>query len=186
MALTPLDVQQQRFRSRFGGGLDRAEVDAFLTLVAAELEKLIRENTELREDQRTMKRLLDDFRAREETLKETMLTAQRVTEEIKRAADKEADIIIGRAELEAERILDSAQQRLTELLSDIGELKRQRAQFLSQVRATLDQHQALLAIAAEDPQQPRLEENLAVLRKRGLAPPPVSSVPAATATGTKD
>ena len=106
MGLTPLDIQQQRFRSRFGGGLDKAEVDAFLNLVATEMEKLVRDNNELREDQRATRRLLEDYRSREDTLKETMITAQKVTEEIKRAADKEADIILGRAELDAERIIE--------------------------------------------------------------------------------
>ena len=184
MALTPLDIQQQRFRTRFGGGLDKAEVDAFLNLVAGELEKVIRDNVELKDDQRVMKRLLEDYRAREEALKETMITAQRVTEEIRRAADKEADVVLGRAELEAERILDNAQERLTELLRDIGELKRQRAQFLSQLKGTVDQHRALLAVAESDETGHKLEENLAVLRKRAGAPAPVSQVPAAV--GQKD
>ncbi|HEY1101583.1 MAG TPA: DivIVA domain-containing protein, partial [Myxococcota bacterium] len=100
MALTPLDIQQQRFRTRFGGGLDKTEVDAFLGLVANEVEKLIRDNTELREEQRATRRLLEDYRAREDALKETMITAQRVTDEIRRGAEKEADIILGRAELD--------------------------------------------------------------------------------------
>ncbi len=174
MPLTPLDVQQQRFRTRFGGGLDKAEVDAFLNLVSNELERLTRENTELREEQRATRRLLDDYRSREEALKETMITAQKVTDEIKRAADKEADIILGRAELDAERIIERAQDRLTELLRDIAELKRQRAQFLSQTKAVVDQHRALLAVAEEEGTGHRLEENLAVLRKRAVgAPAPV-------------
>jgi len=178
MPLTPLDVQQQRFRTRLGGGLDKAEVDAFLNLVANELERLIRENTELREDQRATRRLLEDYRSREEALKETMITAQKVTDEIKRSAEKEADIILGRAELDAERIIERAQDRLTELLRDIAELKRQRAQFLSQTKAVVDQHRALLAVADDDEGGHRLEENLAVLRKKAVGgPAPVSQVP---------
>jgi cell division initiation protein len=165
MALTPLDIQQQRFRSRFGGGVDKNEVDAFLHLVATEFEKLHRENNELRDDERTSKRLLEDYRAREEALKETMITAQKVTDEIKRSATKEAEIIIGRAELEADKILERAQDRLTDLLRDIGELKRQRAQLLSQLKATIDQHRALVAVAEDDGAH-GLEDNLAVLRKR--------------------
>jgi cell division initiation protein len=172
MAITPLDIQQQRFRTRFGGGLDKVEVDGFLNAVAAEVERLIRENNELREEQRSLKRLLDDYRAREEALKETMITAQRVTEEIKKAAEKEADIIIGRAELEAERIQEQAVQRRSELLADIAELKRQRAQFLGQLRGVLNTHQKLLDVAEEDVSGPRVEENLAVMRKRPAAAPP--------------
>jgi cell division initiation protein len=167
MPLSPLDIQQQRFRARFGGGLDKAEVDAFLNLVASELEKLIRDNAELREEQRATRRLLEDYRAREDALKETMITAQKVTEDIKRAAEKEADIIVSRAALDAERLVERAQERLTELLTDIAELKRQRAQFLAQTKAVVDQHRALLAVAAEDEGAHRLEENLAVLRRRG-------------------
>lgn len=169
MGLTPLDIQQQRFRTRFGGGLDKAEVDAFLNLVSSEMEKVVRDNNELREEQRATRRLLEDYRSREEALKETMITAQKVTEDIKRAAEKEADIIVGRAELDAERILQRAQERLTELLQDIAELKRQRAQFLSQTKAVVDQHRALLAVADDDEGAHRLEENLAVLRKRTAA-----------------
>lgn len=172
MPITPLDIQQQRFRTRFGGGLDKVEVDAFLNAVAAEVERLLRENSELREDQRSMKRLLDDYRAREEALKETMITAQRVTEEIKKGAEKEADIIIGRAELEAERIQEQAVQRRSELLAEIAELKRQRTQFLGQLRGLLGTHQKLLDVAEEDAGATRVEENLAVMRKRP-APAPV-------------
>jgi len=177
MALTPLDVQQQRFRVRLGGGVDKNEVDAFLNLVAHELEKVLRENHELREEQRSSRRLLEDYRGREEALKETMVTAQKVTDELKRGAQKEADIILGRAELEADRMLERAQQRLTELLGDIGELKRQRAQLLSQLKATIDQHRSLVAVAEEEGAH-GIEENLAVLRKRASnAASPSSSAP---------
>jgi cell division initiation protein len=174
MPITPLDIQQQRFRTRFGGGLDKAEVDAFLNAVAAEVERLIRENNELREDQRVLKRLLDDHRAREEALKETMITAQRVTDEIKKGAEKEADIIIGRAELEAERIQEQALQRRSELLAEIAELKRQRAQFLGQLKGLLNTHQKLVEVAEEDASATRVDENLAVMRKRP-APAPVAA-----------
>ena len=169
MPITPLDIQQQRFRTRFGGGLDKLEVDAFLNAVAAEVERLLRETHALTDDVRAQRRLIDDYRAREEALKETMITAQRVTEEIRHAAEKEADIIIGRAELEAERIKEKAQSRLTELLSDISELKRQRAQFLAQLQGLLHTHERLLAVAEAEEQQPKLEENLAVMRKRAPA-----------------
>jgi cell division initiation protein len=164
--LTPLDIQQQRFRTRFGGGLDKTEVDAFLNTLATQFEALVRENQELREEDRHNKRMLEELRAREEALKETMITAQRVTEEIKRQAEKEADIIMGRAELEAEAMVEHAQSRLTELLSDIAELKRQRAQFMGQLKGLIDTHHRLLDVAEQDAGTHKLEENLAVMRKR--------------------
>lgn len=166
MHITPLDIQQKRFRLAWRG-LDKAEVDAFLNLVASELEKVTAELNSMREDQRRQKRLIDEYREREQALKETMITAQRVTEEITSNAKKEADIIIGRAELEAEKILENAQDRLTEMLGDISELKRQRAQFLGQLKGVVDTHQKLIKVAEDDENRGRgVEENLSVMRKR--------------------
>lgn len=173
MPMTPLEIQQQRFRARFGGGVDRTEVEAFLTAVAAEVERLIREGNEVKDEARTLRRLVDDHRAREEALKETMITAQRVTEEIKKAAEKEADIIIGRAELEAERIQDQAVSRRSELLAEIAELRRQRAQFIGQLKGLLGTHQKLVEVAEHDDLRADEQGSLAVLKKR---PSPVSAL----------
>ena len=74
-------------------------------------------------------------------------------------------------------MIERAQERLTDLLRDIAELKRQRAQFLSQTRAVVDQHRALLAVAEDDEGAHRLEENLAVLRKRVAGGPASLSHP---------
>ncbi len=170
MRITPLDIQQQRFRTIWRG-LDKAEVDAFLNTVAAEFEQVIREVNDLKEEQRRQKRVIDEHKERENALKETMITAQRVTDEIQRAAKKEADIILGRAELEAERIVEAAQERLTELLREIGELKRQRAQFLAQMKGLILTHEKLLEVAAQEEQEgQKVEANLTVMRKRQPAP----------------
>lgn len=192
MRITPLDIQQQRFRTVWRG-LDKAEVDAFLNTVAAEFEGLVREVNDLKEEQRRQRRVIDEHKERENALKETMITAQRVTDEIQRAAKKEADIILGRAELEAERIVEAAQARLTELLRDIGELKRQRAQFLAQLKSLIHTHEKLLEVAAQEEQEAAragmIEEKLAVMkrRERPSAPAPVRTdegeAPEAVRTG---
>lgn len=165
MSITPLDIQQRSFRTHWRG-LDRTEVDAFLNLVANEFETLTREVNELREDQRHQGQMLSEYRAREQAIQDTMITAQRVTEEITDSAKKEADIIIGRAELEAEKLLEAAQERLTQILGDISESKRQRAQFLSQLKGVVETHQRLISIADEE--TGGVEDNLAVMRRPGV------------------
>jgi len=162
--ITPLEVQQKRFSVRFRG-LDRAEVDAYLNVLATELEALTRELHELREGETRSRRLLDEYRARESAIKETMITAQRVTEELHENAKKEADILIGRAELEAEKLLERAQGRLTELLSDIAEAKRQKAQLHASLKGVLDGHAKMIAISEEADREPGIEEKLAVMRR---------------------
>ena len=171
MKISPLDIQEQRFRTAWRG-LDRAEVDAFLNLVASELESLIRENHDLKEELRRARNMLDQFREREQALKETMITAQKITDDIKHAARKDAEIVVGQAELEAEKILQKAHSRLIAVIDDIHELKRQRAVLTQSLKGTLETHQRLLEIQKEEEQEPRhnIEEKLKVLGRKGPRP----------------
>ena len=165
MKISPLDIQQQRFRTTFRG-LDRGEVDAFLNLVASEVETLNRRINELEEDNRRQRNSLDEFRDREQALKETMITAQKITEDIKAGAQKEAEVIVANAEMEADRVVAASHARMTGLLEDINELKRQRTTFLERLRGLLETHRKLLEMEHDDPTElRRIEENLSVLRQ---------------------
>jgi len=141
--LSPLDVQQQQFRSVFWG-FDGKEVDAFLDVVAKELEGLIRDNKSLREELARRDSELQSFKEREQNLKETMLTATRITEDIKQNARKEAEIVVAQAEGQAEQIVQNAHSRLSRVLEDLDELKRQKTQFEETLRSMIQTHMKLL------------------------------------------
>ena len=178
MKITPLDIQQQRFRTVWRG-LDRAEVDAFLNLVASEVEALFRDNHDVKEELRRTRNMLDQFREREQALKDTMITAQKITEDIKHAARKDAEIIVGQAELEAEKILQNAHSRLISIIDDIHELKRQRAILRENLKGVLETHKKLLEInSEEDPETRNIEEKLKVLGKRAPRAVDTESTPA--------
>jgi cell division initiation protein len=154
MRITPLDVQQKRF-SRALRGYDREEVEAFLSLVAAELEELVRASTSLREEAQRKDEVIADHRSRERALQETLVTAQKASEEIREAARKEAEIALSEAELQAERIVQGAHQRFLRIVDDIHEMKRQRVQFEAMLRSVVESHQKLLEafrdVGGEDP-----------------------------------
>ena len=141
--LSPIDVQQQKFRSVLWG-FDGKEVDAFLDVVAKELEGLIRDNKSLREELARRDSELQSFREREQNLKETMLTATRITEDIKQNARKEAEIVVAQAEGQAEQIVQNAHSRLSRVLEDLDELKRQKTQFEETLRSMIQTHMKLL------------------------------------------
>jgi cell division initiation protein len=128
------------------GGLDPNDVDAFLQMVAAEMESLIRENAELKEQGRKISLQLEEFARREVTLRETMLAAQKVTEEMKANAQKEANLIVTEAELKGERIVADAEGRLLQLNNQIHEIRRQKAQFESGLKSLLDSHLKMLTL----------------------------------------
>lgn len=146
MNITPLDIQQQQFKGKMLGGLDPHDVDAFLQMVAAEMESLIRENTELKEQAKKVALHLDELSQREVSLRDTLLAAQRVTEEMKANAQKEATLVISEAELKGERIVADAENRLIQLNNQIHEVRRQKLQFETNLKSLLETHLKMLAL----------------------------------------
>ena len=146
MNISPLDIQQQQFKGKMLGGLDPNDVDAFLQMVAAEMEALIRENTELKENARKTSLQLEEFSKREVSLRETMLAAQKITEEMKANAQKEANLLVSEAELKGEKIVAEAENRLLQLNNQIFEVRRQKVQFESNLKSLLEAHLKMLSM----------------------------------------
>ena len=146
--LTPLEIQKQTF-ARVLKGYHIDEVRAYLHLIAEEIERLVkdvdrlaRENAHLRED-------LDDHSHRERILKDTLLSAQKVSEDVKTNARKEAELIVKDAELLAERVVSQAMQRVGDLERAILDLKLERRSARQKLATTLETMQQLLALDAE-------------------------------------
>lgn len=146
MKITPLDIQQQQFKGKLFRGLDPEDVDGFLQQVSQELEDLIRENNDLKEQAQRYQSEKEEIRQREDNLRETMLAAQRITEEMKANAQKEASLAISEAELKAERILTEAENRLADLNNQIQEIRREKIRFESSLKSLLDSHYKILSI----------------------------------------
>lgn len=149
MKITPLDIQQQRFKTRFRG-FDVREVDTFLEQMADVLESLQSEDQRLRKEIKRLQLEGQGYREREESFKRAMLNSQKVLEQMKQNARKSAELVVAEAEVTAEKILNRAQNRLAQLHEDIIELKRQRMQIEVQIRSVIESHAKLLEIGKED------------------------------------
>jgi cell division initiation protein len=148
MKLTPLDIQQQQFKVRFRG-FDVREVDRFLEQAADALTDIQERAKRQEEEIRRLRLEKQGFKEREETFKRAMLNSQKVLEQMKENARRSAEVIIADAEVKAEKILNRAHARLSQLHEDIAELKRQRIQIEVQLRAVLDAHTKMLEIGKE-------------------------------------
>ena len=140
---------QQQFKGKMLGGLDSDDVDSFLQAVAVEMEGLLRENTELKEQANRQSRELSDHAQREKDLRETMLAAQRITDEMKANAQKEAELIVSEAQLQAKRLVDEAERKVADLQGRIQEVRRQRLQFEVEFKALLDNHARMIGSGAQ-------------------------------------
>jgi cell division initiation protein len=104
MKITPLDVQQQEFKTRFRG-YDCEEVDAFLRSVSEAMESLVKENAGLREQLDMTEVQLQGIRKKESALNDILVSTQAMAENLKQGAHREADLILKEAELKAEDVL---------------------------------------------------------------------------------
>jgi len=133
MRITPLDIQQKQFSVKFRG-FDMEEVDSFLELVREEMEELLRENANLREEAKRYEKQLKEYKNLEGTLRDTLVGTQQMVEEFKRNAQKEAELIKKEAQLEAERMIKQAQEKVIKIHEDITDLKGVRRHFKEEVR----------------------------------------------------
>jgi len=83
-------------------------------------------------------------------LKETLLTTQKVTDELKSNARREAELLLADAGLRAEKVVLAAEEQRLELVNEIREIKRQRIDFESSLRALLDKHLRMLDLDVRD------------------------------------
>jgi len=161
MKISPMDIQRQEF-ARVVRGYDREEVRTYLNIVAEEVAALQRERDSLDQQVQNMQGLLDEHRQREAILKNTLLTAQRVSEEIREVARKQSENVVKEAEMQADRLLELAQSRAHEVERGILELRGQRTSLRTDIRSLVTRLTHLLDLQEEA----ELEDNLRFLKRR--------------------
>jgi cell division initiation protein len=149
MRITPLDIRKQEFRKTMRG-LDSDEVYAFLTTVAEEYEAVLSDNKQLRERIVEIEERLKEYKTIETNLRNTLLTAERVTSETKENARKEASLIVREAEVEAEKAAEAIRAHTQQLRREVLELKRQKDNYLTRFRTLLESHHRVLDGFQED------------------------------------
>ncbi|MBD3242802.1 MAG: DivIVA domain-containing protein [Chitinivibrionales bacterium] len=149
MHITPLDIRKHPFRKTFKG-FDPDQVNSFLNLIADEYENLIRTNNELATQLKSAEQKLEQYTKIEKTLNETLLTAQRATDEARVNAQKEAELILKDAQIRAGRYEDDARRRVEAVESDLVALRNQRDSFLARFKSMLRTQLDLLTTISED------------------------------------
>jgi cell division initiation protein len=149
MKITPLDIQQAGFKVRMRG-YDRQEVDSFLDAITEDYEALVRENKSLREKVTESENQLAELRKKEVTLNNTLMRAQDLVEEMKHAAQKDAELVLKEAELKAEGMIHAAREEMAAIKREILELQKQRILFLEKVRSVIKIFQRVVELEDRD------------------------------------
>lgn len=152
--LTPLEIQKHEF-SRKWKGFDPVEVESFLALLAEDLEEILRANADLSARVQRLTEENEEHRERERILKETLLTAQQASEDIRAQAQKQADLALREAHVSAERLTQNALQRSAEIEKAIQQLKLHRANFRLQLQKMIELFQQVLDFDRDEDEKER-------------------------------
>jgi cell division initiation protein len=159
MNVSPLDLRQQRFRSAFRG-FDKVEVASFLAAVADDYEQALRETDRLRQNALQMEAALNEHRELERNLKATLLTAQRLADEVRAQADQEGKRIVREAEGRSDLLLEKTQARLEDIQRGIDGLKLKRRDVETTIEATIQSLRNTLEFVREQEAHERDERVL--------------------------
>ncbi|MFQ5736958.1 MAG: DivIVA domain-containing protein [Thermodesulfobacteriota bacterium] len=161
MKVTSLEIRSHQLKKSLRG-YDVGEVEALKELAADGLEDASREINSLEERLRDANERLAEHIANENMLRDTITTAQRMVEDMKLGARKEAELIIAEARLQAEEIVRQAHTRSKELQEDIFRFKKQRAEIETQIKAILNYHSTTLLL--EEAESERADEEAEKLK----------------------
>ena len=149
MRITPHDIRQQQFTVRMFRGFDPSEVDAFLEDVADDYEALLKDNALLKEQLAALEERSRGVIEREKNLQEVLVTSQRLVDEMKTAAKREAELIVREAELRGEKAVEAARGEEARIRVEIQSLKRMRRQLVEDLGATMERYHRMLATEAD-------------------------------------
>ena len=125
LTVSPLDLRQAKFNASLRG-FDRTEVTTFLLEAADGYDQALRENERLRHDLLRLEASISQYRELESSLKSTLMTAQRVGDDMRETASQEAARIVREAEGRADLLLQRAQARHEDMQREIDGLRMKR------------------------------------------------------------
>lgn len=141
--ITPLDIINKQFAS-VRKGYDPSEVAAFMEEVRDSLEETLKDQRKLQGELRELQERLEQKVSNEDQIKDTLVLAKKLSEDLGDGARREADLVVGEARLEAQRIISSTHDTHRDLVAEVTRLRGIRVQLVNEMRAVLSTHQTLL------------------------------------------
>lgn len=105
--MTPQDIRERTFEKAVFGGYDMAGVDDFMEEAAAALESAQRENSTLKAKLKVLVDKIEEYRASEDAMRMTLLSAQKLSSQIESEARERADKLVADAQAKADEVLGS-------------------------------------------------------------------------------
>jgi len=145
LKLTPIDIRKWEFKKGVRG-YDKYEVQAILELASEEFEKLQQERREFEQKSKRLEKEIEEYRRVEKSLQDTLISAKETTDKSMQNSRKEAELIVGDAELHADKIMDSARKKASKIEDEITRLTVLRDSFAVKLKGMLNSQIELLEL----------------------------------------
>ena len=165
MRVSKIDLLNKQFSRRMFG-YSRMEVDQFMLVLAEVLGNAADSQKGLRKKIKQLEQSVKEYQQRDETLRDTLMSTQKMVDDLKVTASREAQLIIDEARSKADDTVQKGHNRLAQIHEEIEGLKRQRTQFEIQLKGLLKSHLSMMEM--DDPEKEKteqLESKLKFLKK---------------------
>ena len=136
--IKPADIQEKEF-TRAMRGYKEEEVNEFLDQITIDMDILLNELKETREENNRLVGELERIRGSEGSLVETLQAAKSLMADISASADKRAEVLLKNAELEAELMRKAAREDAEALAKESNAMKERFLIFRNNYKRLLEQ-----------------------------------------------
>lgn len=159
--LTLEDIANISFPKANFGGYRAEDVDAFIDDVQVSYDNALKENAELKRKLAILAQKVEEYRNEEDSIRNTLLSAQKLADASVREAKHKAEVIVADATEKAERIILGAQKEADDQKGELGRLKEEVAAFRTKLLTVYKEHLQIIQklpveenTAAEEETQP--------------------------------
>ncbi len=134
--IRPIDIQEKEF-GRAVRGYKEDEVNQFLDEITVDLEQLLNELREVKDENSRLVEEIERYRSSEGTVVETLEAAKALMSDISASAEKRADILLKNAELDAQLIQKEARDNADRIAEESQAIKNRFIDFRSKYKQLL-------------------------------------------------
>ena len=133
--LTPQEVASRAFPKAVMGGYNMASVDEFLDELSDDYSALYKENAALKSKLKVLVEKVEDYRATEDSMRATLLTAQKMADSIVKEAEQKRDGMLAQAKDEAQAQMGELDRQRRESEARLAQGKQELADFIATARS---------------------------------------------------
>nr|WP_325180773.1 DivIVA domain-containing protein [uncultured Oscillibacter sp.] len=180
--LTPQEISAHSFTKNMMGGYNITSVDEFIEELTDDYTFLYKENASLKAKLKVLVEKVEEYRATEDSMRATLLTAQRMADSLVKEAEEKRDVILKQAEAAAREKLDGYRREAEQYSKRLQQGQEEIRRFVAESRALCEKE---LQFLEEFPSRPLEEEPEAAAEAIGETilsagePAPASAVPEA-------